>query len=112
MQPNLVLSGGTTGQESALNVVYGDWTIQDLTASSAKIEVGSTSPAHDIDGNTYTTSLTGQGLTLNGGVTMNVHDNATAEFETLALNGGAITVDNTTLTINGKYVAPVEDNPA
>ena len=112
VQPNLVLSGGTTGQESALNVVYGDWTIQDLTASSAKIEVGSTSPAHDIDGNAYTTSLTGQGLTLNGGVTMNVHDNATAEFETLALNGGAINVNNTTLTINGKYVAPVEDNTA
>ena len=112
VQPNLVLSGGTTGQESALNVVYGDWTIQDLTASSAKIEVGSTSPAHDIDGNAYTTSLTGQGLTLNGGVTMDVYDNATAKFETLDLNGGIVTVDNTTLTINGKYVAPVEDNTA
>ena len=114
VQPNLVLSGGTTGQESALNVEYGAWTINNLTATNATITVGqdSSNQKHDIDGNAYTTSLTGQDLTLNGGVTMDVYDNATAKFETLALNGGAINVNNTTLTINGKYVAPVEDNPA
>ena len=117
VQPNLVLSGGTTGQESALNVEYGDWTIQDLTATNATIKVGQSDEGddlqkHDINGNVYTTSLTGQGLTLNGGVNMHVYDNATAKFETLALNGGDVTVENTTLTINGKYVAPVEDNPA
>ena len=114
VQPNLVLSGGTTGQESALNVEYGDWTINNLTATNATITVGqdSSNQKHDIDGNVYTTSLTGQGLTLNGGAAMTVNNNATATFETLALNGGTVTVDNTTLTINGKYVAPVEDNPA
>ena len=114
VQPNLVLNGGDSAENSKLDVVYGDWTINNLTATKAAITVGqdSSSQKHDIDGNVYTTSLTGQGLTLNGGSTMTVNDNATATFETLALNGGAITVDNTTLTINGKYVAPVEDNPA
>ena len=112
VQPNLVLNGGDAAEISKLDVVYGDWTINNLTATKAEITVGDASPAHDIDGNAYTTSLTGQGLTLNGGVTMDVYDNATAKFETLDLNGGAINVNNTTLTINGKYVAPVEDNPA
>ena len=114
VQPNLVLNGGDAAENSKLDVVYGDWTINNLTATKAAITVGqaSTDQKHDIDGNVYTTSLTGQGLTLNGGVTMDVYDNATAKFETLDLNGGIVTVDNTTLTINGKYVAPVEDNPA
>ena len=112
VQPNLVLNGGDAAEISKLDVVYGDWTINNLTATKAEITVGDASPAHDIDGNAYTTSLTGQGLTLNGGVTMDVYDNATAKFETLDLNGGAINVNNTTLTINGKYVAPVEDNTA
>ena len=113
VQPNLELSGGDTGtNKSELNVVYGDWTIQDLTATNAEINVGAASPARDIDGNAYATRLFGLDLTLNSGVTMNVYDNATAKFETLALNGGEVTVHNTTLTINGKYVAPVEDNLA
>ena len=115
VQPNLVLNGAATDpNKSALTVEYGDWTINNLTATNATITVGQASSAqkHDIDGNVYTTSLTGQGLTLNGGAAMTVNNNATATFETLALNGGTVTVDNTTLTINGKYVAPVEDNPA
>ena len=114
VQPNLVLSGGASSENSALNVEYGAWTINNLTATNATITVGqdSSNQKHDINGNAYTTSLTGQGLTLNGGTTMTVNNNGAATFETLALNGGAITVDNTTLTINGKYVAPVEDNPA
>ena len=115
VQPSLVLNGAATDpNKSALTVEYGDWTINNLTATNATITVGQVSSAqkHDIDGNVYTTSLTGQGLTLNGGAAMTVNNNATATFETLALNGGTVTVDNTTLTINGKYVAPVEDNPA
>ena len=113
VQPNLELSGGDTGtNKSELNVVYGDWTIQDLTATNAEINVGAASPARDIDGNAYATRLSGLDLTLNSGVTMNVYDNATAKFETLTLNGGEVIVENTTLTIDGKYVAPVEDNPA
>ncbi len=114
VQPNLVLNGAATDpNKSALTVKYGDWTINNLTATNATITVGQASSAqkHDIDGNAYTTSLTGQGLTLNGGAAMTVNNNATATFETLALNGGTVTVDNTTLTINGKYVAPVKDNP-
>ena len=111
-----MLSGGDAGtNKSELKVVYGDWTINNLTATKAAITVGqdSTDQKHDIDGNVYTTSLTGQGLTLNGGVTMDVYDNATAKFETLDLNGDAtVEVHNTTLTINGKYVAPVADNTA
>ena len=113
VQPNLVLSGASS-DKSALNVEYGAWTINNLTATNATITVGqdSSNQKHDINGNAYTTSLTGQGLTLNGGTTMTVNNNGAATFETLALNGGAATVDNTTLTINGKYVAPVEDNTA
>ena len=112
--PNLVLNGAAADpNKSALTVEYGDWTIQDLTASGAKIEVGSASPKHDIDGNAYTTSLTGLDLTLNANSSMTVNSNGKAKFETLTLNTSETsTVDNTTLTINGKYVAPVEDNPA
>ena len=115
VQPSLVLNGAATDpNKSALTVEYGDWTINNLTATNATITVGqdSSSQKHDINGNAYTTSLTGQGLTLNGGTTMTVNNNGAATFETLALNGGTATVDNTTLTINGKYVAPVEDNTA
>ena len=114
VQPSLVLNGGTSSENSALNVEYGAWTINNLTATNATITVGqdSSNQKHDINGNAYTTSLTGQGLTLNGGTTMTVNNNGAATFETLALNGGTATVDNTTLTINGKYVAPVEDNTA
>ena len=113
VQPNLVLNGGDAAEISKLDVVYGDWTINNLTATKAEITVGDASPAHDIDGNAYTTSLTGQDLTLNTGSSLTVNSNGKATFETLTLNTSELSnVYNTTLTINGKYVAPVEDNPA
>ena len=103
VQPNLKLNGGTTGSESKLTVTYGDWTIQDLDASKAIITVGDNNHKYDADGNVYTTSLTGQGLTLNTGADMTVYDNGTATFETLKLAGGTIDINNTTMTINGKH---------
>ena len=105
-----------TGQDkdtSDLNIVYGAWTVQDIDATNANITVGqaSSNQKHDIDGNVYTTSLTGQGLTLGTGTQMTVNSNGAATFETLALKGGNVTVENTTLTINGDYQAEVKDDP-
>ena len=104
VQPNLKLNGAT-GNKSKLNVEYGAWTIKDLEATNADIKVGQDNPdqKYDADGNVYTTSLTGQGLTLNIGATMNVYSNGTATFETLKLAGGTIDINNTTMTINGKH---------
>ena len=102
VQPNLKLNGAN-GSKSTLTVTYGDWTIQDLEASNATINVGDNNHKYDADGNVYTTSLTGQGLTLNTGADMTVYDNATATFETLKLAGGTIDINNTTMTINGKH---------
>ena len=101
---NLKLNGGSAaGSGSALTVTYGDWTIKNLEASNATITVGDNNHKYDADGNVYTTSLTGQGLTLNTDAVMTVHDNATATFETLKLAGGTIDINNTTMTINGKH---------
>ena len=104
VQPNLKLNGAASAR-SALNVEYGAWTIKDLEATNADIKVGqdSQNQKYDADGNVYTTSLTGQGLTLNTGADMTVYDNATATFETLKLAGGTIDINNTTMTINGKH---------
>ena len=106
VQPNLKLNGAASAlNKSALNVEYGAWTIKDLEATNADIKVGQDNPdqKYDADGNVYTTSLTGQGLTLNTGSTMNVYSNGTATFETLKLAGGNVNIHNTTMTINGKH---------
>ena len=106
VQPNLKLNGAASDpNRSALNVEYGAWTIKDLEATNADIKVGQDSPdqKYDADGNVYTTSLTGQGLTLNTGATMNVYSNGTATFDTLKLAGGTVDINNTTMTINGKH---------
>ena len=108
VQPDLKLNGAATDpNKSALSVVYGAWTIQDLEATNADITVGDSYHKYDADDNLYTTSLTGQGLTLNTGATMTVYDNGSATFETLDLGGGEITINNTTMTINGKHTEAI-----
>ena len=102
-----------SGQEdtSDLNIVYGAWTVQDIDATNATITVGSSGDEVDANGELYKASLTGQGLTLGTGTQMTVRSNGAATFETLALKGGNVTVENTTLTINGDYQAEVKDDP-
>ena len=104
-------SDGDAEDTSDLAVNYGAWTVQDITATNATITVGSTGGEKDANGELYTASLTGQGLTLNAGTHMAVNSNGAATFETLTLNGASVKVDNTTLTINGTYQAKVEDDP-
>ena len=101
VQPNLKLSG--TG--SALNVEYGAWTIKDLEATNATIKVGSDGYERDENGDLYTASLTGQGLTLHAGTTMTVNSNAEVTFDTFKMDGSTaqVNVNNTTMTINGKH---------
>ena len=106
-------AAGQNKDTSDLKIVYGAWTAQDITATNATITVGqsSTDQKFDADGNVYTTSLKGQGLTLNAGTHMAVNSNGTAEFDTLTLNGASVNVDNTTLTIKGIHQAEVKDDP-
>ena len=104
-------AAGQNKDTSDLKIVYGAWTAQDITATNATITVGSTGGEKDANGELYTASLTGQGLTLNAGTHMDVNSNGAATFETLTLNGASVNVDNTTLTINGTYQAKVEDDP-
>ena len=97
---------------SDLNIVYGAWTAQDITATNATIKVGSTVGEKDANGELYTASLTGQGLALNAGTHMAVNSNGTAKFESLELKDNAtVYVNNTTLTIDGVYQAKVEEDP-
>ena len=102
VEPNLNLSG--TG--SALTVNYGAWTLKNnLEASNATIKVGSEGFERDANGDLYTASLTGQGLTLHNGTNMTVNSNAEVTFDTFKMDGSTaqVHVNNTTMTINGKH---------
>ena len=106
VQPNLKLNGGSANNSgSALNVDYGAWTIKDLEATNANINVGSQGFERDANGDLYTASLTGQGLTLHAGTNMTVNRNAEVTFDTFKMDGSTaqVRVDNTTMTINGKH---------
>ena len=108
VQPNLKLNGAASApNKSALNVEYGAWTIKDLEATNADIKVGQDNldQKYDADGNVYTTSLTGQGLTLHNGTNMTVNSNAEVTFDTFKMDGSTaqVRVNNTTMTINGKH---------
>ena len=113
---DLVFNGASNnGPKSQLNVIYGDWAIQNLTATNAKITLGGDSVKlygnngyeykQDADGNEYTTSLTGNDLTLNAGTNLTVQYNASAEFSTLTMTGDAQgSINNATVTINGNHL--------
>ena len=115
VKTNVTLKGGASTEASELNVVFGDWAIQDLTATNAKITVGqdpNTKNLRDANGDLYTTSLTGGNLTLNSGVEMTVNSTANSvTFDTLNLAGAEVTVKNTTMTINGKYATDENGDP-
>ena len=96
--------------KSDLEVVYGNWTVRDITATNSDITVGQTeaNQKRDAAGNVYTAALNGAALKLGTGAKLTVNSNATASFATLDLSNGASgSVKNTTLTIEGDYVAPV-----
>ena len=102
VEPNLNLSG--TG--SALTINYGAWTLKNsLEASNATITVGSEGFERDANGDLYTASLTGQGLTLHADTNMTVNSNAEVTFDTFKMDGSTakVRVNNTTMTINGKH---------
>ncbi len=102
VEPNLNLSGTA----SALTVNYGAWTLKNnLEASNATIKVGSEGFERDANGDLYTASLTGQGLTLHNGTNMTVNSNAEVTFDTFKMDGSTaqVHVKNTTMTINGKH---------
>ena len=102
VEPNLNLSG--TG--SALTINYGAWTLKNsLEASNATIKVGSEGFERDANGDLYTASLTGQGLTLHAGTNMTVNRNAEVTFDTFKMDGSTaqVHVNNTTMTIKGKH---------
>ncbi len=111
---DLEFKGVSNGAKSSLNVIYGDWAIQNLTATNANITLGGNSVKlygtngseykQDADGNEYTTSLTGNDLTLNAGTNLTVNYNASAEFSTLTMTGDAQgSINNATVTINGNH---------
>ena len=102
VEPNLNLSGNG----SALTINYGAWTLKNsLEASNATIKVGSEGFERDANGDLYTASLTGQGLTLHAGTNMTVNRNAKVTFDTFKMDGSTaqVHVNNTTMTIKGKH---------
>ena len=107
VQPNLKLNGAASDpNKTALTVNYGAWTLKNnLEASNATITVGSNGYERDANGDLYTASLTGQGLTLHNGTNMIVNSNAEVTFDTFKMDGSTaqVHVNNTTMTINGKH---------
>ena len=107
VQPNLKLNGAASDpNKTALTVNYGAWTLKNnLEASNATITVGSNGYERDANGDLYTASLTGQGLTLHNGTNMTVNSNAEVTFDTFKMDGSTaqVHVNNTTMTINGKH---------
>ena len=104
-------------EPAKLRVNYGDWTVQDIKAKNTLIVVGddednTTFMPRDENGELYTTSLTGDALDLAGGTRMEVYSNASVTFDTFSMAGSnLVTVNNTTMTINGKHTAAAGSTP-
>ena len=106
---------------ATLRVNYGDWTVQDIKAHNTLIVVGGAEDSYEDNtkfmpvnenGDLYTTSLTGNALDLTGGTYMEVARNASVTFDTFSMTGSnLVSVDNTTMTINGKHTAASGTTP-
>ena len=112
----------TDGVTSNLTVEYGNWTVANIEAKNSVIKVGGYTDEYEGDeptfmsvdenGDLYKASLTGEALDLAGGTRMEVASNATVEFDTFSMTGSnLVTVDNTTMTINGKHTAAAGSTP-
>ena len=108
---------GTTAQNAAVvNVNYGDWTAKNITlTSSGALVIGTSGGAYNATDDNgkylYTASLTGKKLTVTDDKsTVTINERGAATFDELAqeASAGAITLENGSLTINGKYVAKGE----
>ena len=112
---NLKLTGGTTsGQESKLNVHYGDWTAKDIEVTYGNIEVGNSQVRYDVNGEevVFKASLTGNKLTMGTGSAATIHSNGKATFNELTMTAGTLNV-NGEMIVNGKHVAAnASANPA
>ena len=104
---NLKLTGGTTsGQESTLNVHYGDWTAKDIEVTYGNIEVGNPQVRYDVNGEevVFKASLTGNKLTMGTGSAATINSNGKATFNELTMTAGTLNV-NGEMIVNGKHVA-------
>ena len=106
---NLKLTGGTaSGQESTLNVHYGDWTAKDIEVTHGNIEVGIVpdEPFRDANGDevVFNASLTANKLTMNTGSAATINTNGKATFNELTMTAGTLNV-NGEMIVYGKHVA-------
>ena len=119
--PNLKFEGKDDSTTSNLTVEYGNWTVANIEAKNSVIKVGGWTDEYedgtsfmpvDENGDLYKASLTGEALDLTGGTRMEVARNATVEFDTFSMaDNNLVTVNNTTMTINGKHTAAAGSTP-
>ena len=97
-----------TDNKSALLVDYGNWTLQNITATkNGFITVGMSAldgiQAADIQYGSGAPSLKAKKVDLKGTSTLTVNEQASASFEQLLVDGTSnITINNSSLTVEGK----------
>ena len=105
---DLELKGKDNDNKSLLTVDYGNWTLQNITATqSGDITVGMSEldgiQAADIQYGSGAPSLKAKKVDLKGTSTLTVNEQASASFEQLLVDGTSnITINNSSLTVEGK----------
>ena len=98
---------------SKVNVVGGQWGLQDVTVTNGKFTVGqdlSSNPARDANGDAITAQVSGGKLTHIAG-TVTINEGSSATFTELFTTNGANTTVNGVLTVVGQENAKSDTNP-
>ena len=97
--------------DSKVNVVGGQWGLQDVTVTNGKFTVGqdlSLDPARDANGDAITAQVSGGKLTQSAG-TVTINEGSSAKFTELFTTTGATTAVKGTLTVLGQENAADSD---
>ncbi|MCK0514981.1 autotransporter outer membrane beta-barrel domain-containing protein [Anaerobiospirillum sp. NML120448] len=97
---------------SKVNVVGGQWGLQDVTVTNGKFTVGqdlSSDPARDANGDAITAQVSGGKLTHSAG-TVTIKEGSSAKFTELFTTNGATTTVNGVLTVLGQENAKSDTN--
>ena len=96
---------------AALNVVGGQWGLQDVTVTEGTVTVGNDTAVYDANGDLITAQVTGGKLDQKAG-TVSIKEGSSAQFTELFTTNGATTTVNGVLTVIGQQNAVDADkNP-
>ena len=94
---------------SKVNVVGGQWGLQDVTVTNGTVTVGNTTPVYDANDNLISAQVTGGKLDHKAG-TVTINEGSSAKFTELFTTNGATTTVNGVLTVLGQENAKSDTN--